>query len=202
MRNFLYQRRILRSMWRHLSYANVMATIAVFIALGGTSYAVATLPRNSVGAKQIRPGAVGKSEIRTGAIHSSDLHDRSVGLRAISRSARRALRGQAGPQGPAGAPGPPGVTLAAAVDSAGGIAHSVGGATGGRQGVGDYDVVFNRDLQACYAVGSLAHVDGGGTAVPSGGEIVTDPYDNGVRVHTRNSSGQPTDLPFHVIVSC
>ena len=35
-------------MARHLSYANVMATIALFIALGGGAYALTTLPRNSV----------------------------------------------------------------------------------------------------------------------------------------------------------
>lgn len=40
-----------------LTYANVMATIAVFLALGGGAYAVA-LKRNSVGSKQIKPDAV------------------------------------------------------------------------------------------------------------------------------------------------
>jgi hypothetical protein len=40
-----------------LSYANVMATIAVFIALGGGAYAVG-LKRNSVGPKQLKPNAV------------------------------------------------------------------------------------------------------------------------------------------------
>jgi hypothetical protein len=40
-----------------LTYANVMATIAVFIALGGGAYAV-SLDRNSVGSKQLKPGAV------------------------------------------------------------------------------------------------------------------------------------------------
>lgn len=34
-----------------LTYANVMATIAVFIALGGASYAAIKLPKNSVGAE-------------------------------------------------------------------------------------------------------------------------------------------------------
>ena len=37
-----------------LSYGNVVATLALFIALGGTSYAVTQLPRNSVGAPQIK----------------------------------------------------------------------------------------------------------------------------------------------------
>ena len=34
---------MIRRLRIHLSYANVMATIAVFIALGGTSYAVVSL---------------------------------------------------------------------------------------------------------------------------------------------------------------
>src|SRR3954447_26081373 len=102
MHNFLDWRSILLLMRRHLSYANVMATVAVFIALGGTSYAVATLPRNSVGPKQIRSGAIGKSEIRSGAIRSKHLHDRSVSLRDLSLKTRAALRGAPGPTGPPG----------------------------------------------------------------------------------------------------
>jgi len=35
------------------SYANVMATVAVFLALGGAAYAATKLPKNSVGTKQI-----------------------------------------------------------------------------------------------------------------------------------------------------
>ena len=40
--------------------------VALFVALGGT--AVATLGRNSVGPRQIRPGAVTTSKIRNGAV--------------------------------------------------------------------------------------------------------------------------------------
>jgi hypothetical protein len=40
-----------------LTYANVMATVAVFFALGGGAYAV-SLKRNSVGAKQLKTNAV------------------------------------------------------------------------------------------------------------------------------------------------
>jgi hypothetical protein len=38
---------------RRLSYANVTATAALVVALGGTSYAVTTLPANSVGPRQL-----------------------------------------------------------------------------------------------------------------------------------------------------
>ena len=46
-----------------MSFANVTSMLALFVALGGTSYAAATLPANSVGKSQIRSGAVGKSEV-------------------------------------------------------------------------------------------------------------------------------------------
>ncbi len=41
-----------------LSYANATATLALFIALGGASYAAVVLPPDSVGPAQIKPGAV------------------------------------------------------------------------------------------------------------------------------------------------
>ena len=40
-----------------LSYSNVIATIALFVALGGVAVA-AGLPKNSVGPKQFKSGAV------------------------------------------------------------------------------------------------------------------------------------------------
>lgn len=49
------------------------ASLALFIALGGTSYAVTQLPRNSVGNRQLKADAVSSSTIRAGAIGRSDL---------------------------------------------------------------------------------------------------------------------------------
>jgi hypothetical protein len=51
-----------------LTYANVMATIAVFIALGGASYAAINLPKNSVSAKQIKKNAVTTAKIKKEAV--------------------------------------------------------------------------------------------------------------------------------------
>src|SRR5688572_26868450 len=87
-----------------VTYANVVSTLALFIALGGTSYAL-SVPRNSVGSAQLRADSVGQSEVRRGAVRSSELRDRGVRLRDISTGARTALQGQSGPPGPAGPPG-------------------------------------------------------------------------------------------------
>ncbi|HVW45821.1 MAG TPA: hypothetical protein VHA76_02115 [Solirubrobacterales bacterium] len=56
-----------------LTYANVMATIAVFAALGGASYAATALPKNSVGTAQLRKGAVTGAKIGNGAVTTAKL---------------------------------------------------------------------------------------------------------------------------------
>lgn len=62
-----------------LSYANVVATLALFLALGGaTALAVNQLPPRSIGAKQLRPGAVTADKIRKNAVTSPKLEALSV----------------------------------------------------------------------------------------------------------------------------
>ena len=80
-----------------LTYANVMATIAVFIALGGGAYAV-TLPRNSVGTAQLKSRAVTGAKVRPGTLRQSH-------FAPAQRPLLRGLRGLTGPAGPAGRPG-------------------------------------------------------------------------------------------------
>jgi hypothetical protein len=75
------------------TYANVMSTVAVFIALGGGAYAAIKLPENSVGSKQIKSGAVKSSEVGDGSLVARDF---------------RAGQLPAGAQGPKGDAGPPG----------------------------------------------------------------------------------------------
>ena len=57
-----------------LSYANVMATIAVFMALGGGAYAAFKLPKNSVGTKQLKNAAVTTKKIKNGAVTKSKIN--------------------------------------------------------------------------------------------------------------------------------
>ena len=184
------------------SYPAVMSTVAVFIALGGTSYAL-TLPRNSVGSSQIRSRAVGGSELRRDAVRSRHLNDHSVGLRDSSFAARRALRGERGPAGPSGPPGPMGIAYSVAMNSGGDAVGGNGHIGGHDAGTGAYEVRFNRDMSTCRAVASISRVPGGGTEGPAPGEIATSVHSGGVTVRTYDSaSGTPKDLPFHLIAVC
>jgi len=113
----------------HLTYANVMATIAVFVALGGSSYAALSLTgsdiRNeSLTGRDIRNGSITSRDvknrsltgrdIRNGSIRSPDVKNRSltgadIKVRSIPLNRlARSLRGPAGAAGPAGPAGPPG----------------------------------------------------------------------------------------------
>jgi hypothetical protein len=85
------------------SPALVVASIALGIALGGTSVAaVSQLPRASVGAPQLKANAVTTAKIRNNDVRSVDVRNGSL-LRVDFRA------GQI-PAGPAGPQGPPGVS--------------------------------------------------------------------------------------------
>jgi hypothetical protein len=60
-----------------LSYSNVIATIALFVALGGAAVA-AGLPKKSVGPQQLKRGAVTAAAIRKAAVTSGKLAPKSV----------------------------------------------------------------------------------------------------------------------------
>jgi hypothetical protein len=60
-----------------LSYSNVIASIALFVALGGAAVA-AGLPKGSVGPRQLKHGAVTAGAIRKGAVTAGKLAPKSV----------------------------------------------------------------------------------------------------------------------------
>lgn len=63
---------------RRPSPAMIVALLALFVALGGTGYAVTALPKNSVGQKQIRKAAVTGPKIKNNTIQSSDIRDATL----------------------------------------------------------------------------------------------------------------------------
>ncbi|HEX3362595.1 MAG TPA: hypothetical protein VHS74_16500 [Solirubrobacterales bacterium] len=91
---------------RHLTYANVAASLALFLALGGAAYAATQLPKNSVGTNQIRKEAVTASK--------------------IAKKTRKKLQGARGPQGPQGPQGKTGKTGAKGATGARGAQGNTG----------------------------------------------------------------------------
>ena len=63
-----------------LSYANVIATLALFVALGGTSYAVL-----HVGSDDVIDNSLRSRDIRNGTLLSRDLRDRTIRARDVRR---------------------------------------------------------------------------------------------------------------------
>lgn len=88
-----------------LSYANVVATIALFVALGGSSYAAVTLSKNSVTSKSIKNGQVKTADLAKNAVTSAKVKDFSL----LSRDFRPGVL-RAGSPGATGPPGPKGNT--------------------------------------------------------------------------------------------
>jgi hypothetical protein len=85
----------MRRVFQSGRYANVASTLALVVALGGTSYAAVALPKNSVGNKQLKTNAVTSGKVEDRTLLSKDF---------------KAGQLPAGPRGPAGAPGPKGTT--------------------------------------------------------------------------------------------
>jgi hypothetical protein len=62
-----------------LTYANVVATLALILALGGaTAFAASHLARNSVGTKQLRRAAVTAAKLRKGAVNGAKVANNSL----------------------------------------------------------------------------------------------------------------------------
>jgi len=97
----------MRGLRAHLSYANVMSSIAVFMVLGGSAYAAATLPRNSVGSTQLKSNAVTSSKVKNGSLQSADF---GPGQMPTGATGATGAQGPSGPAGPAGSPGAKGDT--------------------------------------------------------------------------------------------
>jgi hypothetical protein len=179
----------------------VVATLALLVALGGTSYAAITIPANSITTRQVRN-------------HSLLAVDFKAGQLPRGATGPQGSAGPAGPQGPAG---PAGSATGAAVKWAvvradGGIVSQSGGITlAAKPGAGQFILSFGSSVSGKPILVSSAHAGGDtGTrgetsASPCGGgsDGVTctgaDANTN-VLVTTRDATGAPQDHAFVVAV--
>ena len=196
-----------------LSFANVTSALALFIALGGTSYAAVSLSANSVNKTHLRSNSVGKSEIRaravgrsevgantigaselrTAGIGSNDVKDETLGINDLAPAARTALADING------------VTFRASSTAAGALtAGNVRSVA--RTATGAYAVETGRDVSACQYSADVTGVKNG-TAIetPTAGfEATAEPSATATQVivRTYDAANASADSPFSLFIAC
>ena len=95
---------------------HMVGYLALFVALGGTSYAATSLSAGSVGTRQLRDQAVRTSKLADGAVNSAKVQNHSLlasdfqaGQLPGGSAGARGATGPAGPQGLKGDTGPQGL---------------------------------------------------------------------------------------------
>lgn len=72
---------------KRLTYANVMSSLAVFLVLGGATALAMSLPKNSVGTKQLKNNAVTAAKVKKEAVTAAKIKKEAVGATQIKGGA-------------------------------------------------------------------------------------------------------------------
>jgi hypothetical protein len=192
-----------------LTFANVMSVVAVFIALGGSAVAFTKLPKDSVGARQIKSGAVRSDEVKDFSLKADDF---AKGALPAGRQGEKGEPGAQGQPGTPGAPGAPATKIYAFVRTGGccggappldppqlmnahGITAAAVAGTGQYEVTVDLSQIPSGKLFDCVPMVSNVSAD---AAYPLAGEIgVGHPSgipSNKLMVFFRNSAGTLTNL--------
>jgi len=189
-----------------LSPSLVVASLALLVALGGTSVAAVSqlVPRNSVGTPQLRNDAVTSKKVRNGSLLRVDFRAGQVPAGPTGPQGAQGATGPAGAAGPTGPTGPAGsvTKLTAVINSSGSIARSQGTTSAGRTATGQYEVIFTQNVTQCTYNATLGNATTGTPAAGSIGVASRSGQVNGVFVATYNSTGVATDRSFHLTVVC
>lgn len=189
---------------RRPSSAHVTAGLALFVALGGTSYAAGSLAANSVGSSQIKASAVKSSELAKNSVTSVKVKDGSL------------MKGdfKAG-ELPAGAPGAPGAQGLPGEKGAPGEKGEKGDTgTAGTNGVSGREIVKSPVIDVAAGTSEFFTVTcpagkvaiGGGVGVPSSIGVnvnrsgFSGSEDNAWSARVTNTTG--ASRTFQVQVSC
>jgi hypothetical protein len=122
----LSRRRRLKRHLRKPSPAFVISLVALFVALGGTTYAATGLPANNVGTKQLKNAAVTRSKRSASTFTALKGKRGSQGPQGIQGiQSIQGIQGLKGEKGDTGAPGNDGTARAwAVVDNVGNVSNS------------------------------------------------------------------------------
>ena len=176
-------------MARHLSYANVMATIAVFVALGGGAYAVTALPRNSVTTIQVKNGSLLAKDFKKGQLKAGKNG-------AVGPQGPRGLAGPTGLTGPAGANGLNGTNGTNGAPGADGTAKAYGYVSGPGTGVDETRSKNMTDANITKGVSNGEYCIDGLPFTPSNAQVTPD------MLSSQNAIGAEVEVPSNGSGSC
>ncbi len=162
---------------KKLTFANVMSMTAVFIALGGSAVAFTQLPKDSVGARQIKEGAVRSAEVKDFSLQADDFAKNTL-LKGDKGDKRE--QGPAGQPGTPGAPGTPATKIYAFIRTGGccggappldppKIINGHGVTAAKIISTGQYEITFDTSLlpggsvENCVPIASLGTADAAGS---------------------------------------
>ncbi len=84
----------MRVLRERLSYANVMATAALFLALTGVGVAAFKVPKNSVGTKQLKKHAVKAAKVKPNSLTGATINEATLGTVPSAQTAGTATSAQ------------------------------------------------------------------------------------------------------------
>ena len=87
---------------------NAVAYVALFVALGGTTYAAIEIPKGAVGSREVKNNSLRSGDIRTDSLTGADIDEAKLACAAIAGCSQGEGQGAPGPAGPPGPPGPEG----------------------------------------------------------------------------------------------
>jgi hypothetical protein len=137
------------------TYANVIATLALFLALGGGAYAALKLPKASVGTKQLKTGAVVSSKVGDHSLLAKDFKPGQLPAGAIGPQGPQGTQGVQGEQGVPGTPGTPATSLFAYVSHDGIAVYGKGVVAANVDSNSLFTVTFDRNLDHCVPTGNV-----------------------------------------------
>ena len=175
------------------SPAMVVACVALFVSLGGVSYAVAT-----IGSNDIVDGSIRNRDFKDGTLRGQEAKPDGFGPNAIKEQALDSTKLRQVPSAVVA----DGVTRHAVISDVGATVRGRGVTSSAQNGTGQYQVIFDRDVRQCVYSAVLGDESASG---PGTGQIaVTSEASNvnGVRVLTRDSAGTQANRSFHLMVSC
>lgn len=180
------------------TYANVTATLALVVALGGTGYAAVNLPKNSVGSKQIVNDSIKSVDVKNNGLKGADVDEST--LSPVPRAATAADADALGGRSLRG------LLQWALVDSEGTLISSSGSVSSTGLGVGRFRVDFPGAVGGC---GMNANVTSGApvaddATLSSAFALVarSSASASSVVVQTRDDAGTLAGRPFVVTVQC